>query len=484
MMSSSHSSFSGAETTFDPSFKLDMCESALSKDKFNVFRDGVDRDIEDAKKPGLSILTDFLCRVPATELDIYKFGVVECPRNLSVKKAKSYYLALAIRNTYEVFDHKRYQAFSEPVGVIRNMIWGRFRSSFKNWSNTHNTHLHEENHKKQLELQEILRNASIKRQQKVDQEISRLGGVDQYNKRMVSQRYAADHTERETNLRQEKSFQDWLASPEAKKWTEPIPDSSVVSFYGSSYYGTRSLTHMYVDSTADFRQVLRDLAANSHGKTIGVRCKMFWNSSEAYSYPASYIVSGSTVMPLTGGQVLSMGTNIDVVGIHNDLANNKVYIVTRNVATVHRSLPDLFAKNFRARNPSLNHTSQIRVLHNTKAISELSVYYDNNVYRFVPRIGSQYPNVKSIFTPKSIRDAKTKTDTRVAELQRKEAERIAEMKSRGKEKKEMSKEAQSSGQSSSGSGDSEKDRKLAELVNLLFTGVLSQDEFKMLKGRL
>lgn len=473
-------SSSNVSTAFNPNFRLGMCEQALSKSKFDIFRDGVDRDINDAKKPGVSVRRDFLNIVPDNELDIFKFGIYDCSAFMPVKKAKSLFLSSAIRETYENFDPELYQSFSDPTCVIRNMIWGKFRKNFGDWCSGHSTRVFEENRKRDQEYHEMLRNASIKRQQKVDQEISRLGGVDRYNQRMIEQRRAADLAERETNLRQEKAFQDWLASSEAKMWTVPIPDSSVQNFFGSTFYSQSGVVFMYVNKTADFSRILRDLLANSHGKIMAVTCKLFWNSYEAYSYPAPYVVSGTNVMSLTGSAVLSVGMNIDVVGVHYDTINDKVYIVTKTTTTVFRSLPEPFAKTFRARNPSLKHTSTMRILRDAKAISEISVYHDNTVYKFVPRLGATYPDVASIFTPKSVRDVKTKTDIRIADLQKKEDQRIAEMKARGKSRT-PNPDAKPFNPSPSVD---EKARKLTELFNLLTAGVINEQEFTMLKNRI
>ena len=435
----------------------------------------VDKFLEAVTRDKLELGNSEADFLNAVNKDILNKEYPKPTKETALDKASYLLLRQAIQESFNKFDVDLYDSFPNPTGVIRMMVWGRFRALQRDWVTIRDQYVNEKDKAAAIKLQEQRRLASIKKSQKIEEEKLKLGNGDietgniLWNERKVKQMAEANSNERETNLTQEKAWNDWLMSDEAKQHNTPMKDISPTQF-GSFYtrpYGKGE--ELRFPTHERMAEALLTLANSPNAKNISIRATLDWNKNESFAYPSTFVHTGEKLTQLTGTPDILRGHSCNLVGIMKE--GDLIFGVTDRTYIVHRLLPEQFHKNFRARNPFTHVTSNMRALRPlNKSLDRCSIMFRDSSGKifqtiFTIRAGAQVPDISVVTTSKTLINAQQESKQRL-QIKKNEAQ------NRAKEQREKN---------HAYSRKNTQKIDLASLIELYQKGMINEKEFSKMK---
>ena len=325
-------------------------------------------------------------------------------------------LARAVQMAYRKFDVNKYLESLNPTGIITKITWKIFRENQSIWRKDYDELTSRLSYKKNMIIDEERRISSIKKAQKLDEEILKLGngdrdiGLKKWNNRKALQTKVANNKEVVASYRMMNEFNDWLVSDDGLSYNKPFVDTSLCQFNRtvlSSDNNSCIVSSLKVPNQKIFLDVLNELASNSEAESLIVEVELRWNPNEAHSYPYTKIRGEDGIVKLSGCPDIGEGERFRLFGI--ETSGNSVYGTTSECRNVHRLLPARFHKTFRGKNPFKTTVTTMRVIR----VLDKSIY-SAIVKRLNPdgtiatnttitmRIGADKPDLSVIFLSSEI----------------------------------------------------------------------------------
>ena len=347
-------------------------------------------------------------------------------------------LRRAIQHVYKTLNISRYNSFADPQRVIEIMSWGRFRHYEREWRSAYNTRVSLGRQVKKAADKVMHEQASLKKSQKIEALIDNMG-LDKWNKKKAEDTAIANARVRDTSLRQEKEYADWLESSHGQSFLLPFTDGSTTSFSTSNSTtttGTRATTHLRVADRAGLVKVLKDLASNPASGNIRVTCTLDWDKLKPFTYPNTFVIMNTGLSKLTGPGDIVPGHKVQIIGLA--LFSGKDYAVTKQSATTHRLLPERFHKTFRARNPFTKVSTKMNVMrpleHSIYRLTLETMSVVNQVTATTTvsiRAGADEPDLTVVFANGALKKAREDSAARITEMEALRSKKIANAKAKG-----------------------------------------------------